>query len=306
MSKILKAAYQLSLIILSCISLLSCYSGRKSQAAKTVSAAKEIIAAETRQIAAIDSAKGQKLAEENIDTTINNRIIAKLAKYNEELDSIKSKTALAEAKLLKGRSFRKYYKSNGEPDLLELDSFAQKASIRMARYNMIKDGIGQSKKRLFEMAAFFGPGIFNIPDDKIDLANERFIPVIDSLIAFANAYDSIEQIGTLVVNGYADGMNIDETSPLFNLLLTDLKKTSATKEELNHQLSQLRALAIANLMEKLVTQKKEQFTSWDKFSINLFEYGQGETYPTKTIKDYTTDDERRRVVLIYWSVLPKD
>jgi len=33
--------------------------------------------------------------------------------------------------------------------------------------------------------------------------------------------------------------------------------------------------------------------------------GQGEEYPLPYITDYRDDDERRRIVLCYWSVLPE-
>lgn len=138
------------------------------------------------------------------------------------------------------------------------------------------------------------------------MADSLFTPVIDSLIDFANAYSHIDQTGTLVVNGYADGTNISTASSLYEVLLKTLNKQAAEREELNQGLSQMRATSIGDLMEKLVYKKQDFFTSWSTFKINLFQYGQGETYPTKTIKDYTLDDERRRVVLVYWSVLPRD
>jgi hypothetical protein len=288
------------------VNLFACYTGKKSEAAKMVAATKEVLVKETKEITQIDSVKERQLTDENIDTTINNRIISKLSNYNQELGGIQAKTIQTETLLAGNRSFRRNYKAVVLPTLTEMDSFINKSPVRMAKYRMIKDGIAQSKKRLYEMAAFFGPGKYDIPEDKNAMADTLFIPVVDSLINFANAYATIEQTGTIVVNGYADGMNIDNTSPLYDLLLAALKKTAASKEELNQQLSQLRADAISSLMEKLVRKKQDQFVSWRSFNIDLFENGQGETYPTKTIKDYTVDDERRRVVLIYWSVLPKD
>lgn len=306
MSKLNKKIAILLLGIACCTSLSSCYTAKKTQAAKLVTSTKEVLVKEISQITEIQSVKDQQLTDENIDTTINNRIIAKLNKYNAYAGYVQSKTSLTDTLLSNSRNFRKNYKAVVLPAMAEMDSFVNKSPVRMAKYRMIKDGIAQSKKRLYEMAAFFGPGKYDIPEEKTEMANTLFVPVIDSLINFANIYSSIDQTGTLVVNGYADGMNIDNTSPLYNLLLTALKKTAAGKEELNQQLSQLRADAIAVLMEKLVTKKKDQFISWGTFNINLFENGQGETLPAKTIKDYTVDDERRRVVLIYWSVLPKD
>lgn len=306
MSIVYKLTVRLFWILISVLSLYSCYSGRKSQASKTIAATSAVLMQETKEVTDISASKEQQLADENIDTTINNRIVEKMGRYEAELADIKNKISVTDSLLKKGSKFRRNYKEVVMPSLADMDSFTAKAEARMIKYRMIKEAIAQSKKRLYEMAAFFGPGKYEIPQDKADMANALFAPVIDSLINFSNSYSAIDQTGTIVVNGYADGMDINDSSELHGLLLAALNKTSASKEQLNMQLSQLRADAISALMEKLVFAKQGQFASWDKFIINMFEYGQGETYPTKTIKDYTTDDERRRVVLLYWCVLPKD
>ena len=57
-----------------------------------------------------------------------------------------------------------------------------------------------------------------------------FVPVIDSLINFANIYSSTDQTVMLVVDSYADGMNIDDTSPLYNMPLTAFKKRLLIKK----------------------------------------------------------------------------
>ena len=54
----------------------------------------------------------------------------------------------------------------------------------------------------------------------------------------------------------------------------------------------------------LLNNKKDAFTGDDKLKFNYYGYGQGETYPSKKITNYQEDDERRRIVLIYWSVIP--
>jgi hypothetical protein len=169
---------------------------------------------------------------------------------------------------------------------------------------MIKDGLEIAEKKLYQLAAFFGPGKYLIPADKTEKAYLMFTPLIDSLILFSNNYSDLSQTGSIIINGFADGTGFNPASQLYQELLAGLNKASAEKPELNMQLSQWRASAIANVVDTLVVQKKTSFKSWSTFSINSFEYGQGETFPTKTIKDYTADDERRRIVLIYWCVLP--
>ena len=40
-------------------------------------------------------------------------------------------------------------------------------------------------------------------------------------------------------------------------------------------------------------------------NTRFFKNGKGEEYPNKKIKNYMLDDERRRIVIIYWNALPK-
>ena len=109
---------------------------------------------------------------------------------------------------------------------------------------------------------------------------------------------------TLVVNGYADGQSIDTASELYQTLLSYLKKPDAERKQLNWALSELRAKEISDLLGRLLEQKKEAFKQTDKLNFSFYGYGQGETYPSKKISNYQEDDERRRIVLIYWSVIP--
>jgi hypothetical protein len=286
--------------------LVSCNASKKTEVKKLVSSAQTAIVKDDAHITALSSTKDLKLSEEKIDTTINNRIIAKLKAYQKVTDSAKAHTAAIENIFTGSTSFRKGYKNIFEVKGPSLEKYISDSAMRYYRFKMIDDGLSVADKKLYQMAAFFGPGIYKIPEGKVRLADSMFLPIIDSLIYFSNKYSQISQTGDIVIDGYADGMDITPDSELYGQLLAGLKKNSATKEKLNRQLSQFRAASIGNLLHDLVVKNKSQFKSWSTFDIMSFEYGQGETLPTKTIKDYTEDDDRRRVVLIYWCVLPND
>lgn len=81
-----------------------------------------------------------------------------------------------------------------------------------------------------------------------------------------------------------------------------LNKTDAVKEELNKKLSELRALELISQMTRLFIQKTS--SSPAKLKVEYIGQGKGEEYPIPSIKDYRENDERRRIVLCYWSVLP--
>jgi outer membrane protein OmpA-like peptidoglycan-associated protein len=302
MNQLTKINFSSLIMMVCCVGLYSCYSGKKAQASRMIASVKKAIVIEAKQINEIETIKEQK----NIDSTIDNRVKEKLHRYDAELQAMQTKTVELQNLLSNNKNFRKAHNTIVKPALKKMDAFVLTSQARILRYHMINDGIANATKKLFELAAFFGPGKYIIPEDKTEMAFNMFTPIVDSLIVFANNYSEIEQTGNLVINGYADATGIGETSELYRILVEALNKTTATKAELNQQLSQLRAGAIASLLNNLVNKKQTAFKSWKTFSVNLFEYGQGETYPTQTIKDYTEDDERRRVVLIYWCILPRD
>lgn len=157
MNTLVKATTHIIFSVICFISLYSCYSSKKTRAAKLVATAKEVIAKETGEISKVNSSKDQQLEAENIDTTINNRIVTKLAKYSGEINEVLSKADKTDSLLSSGKKFRRNYKSFVAPALVEMDSFTRSSPVRLAKYNMIKDGIAQSKKRLYELAAFLAP-----------------------------------------------------------------------------------------------------------------------------------------------------
>ena len=282
----------------------SCMSGKKSMVGNMVKNTSGILQEEVKEVAAVTVKKEAALENEKIDTTINNRINMRLDQYKIEMDSIQSALNYLEKQLANKKDFRKNFKSDITSTILSLERYNGQVYLRKAKMNMINENIDISDKKLYEMAAFFGPGVYTIPQEKQEMAQSLFAPLIDSLIAFANRYDSIPSSGTLVVNGFADAMDIAPESELYQVLMAHLNKTSAEKAELNTALSGLRATEISNLVENIIQQKAAAFKSSGKIQFHFYGYGQGETLPTKTIKDYTDDDDRRRIVLIYWNVLP--
>ena len=74
---------------------------------------------------------------------------------------------------------------------------------------------------------------------------------------------------------------------------------------MNQQLSEWRAVNIGNLMEYSLEKKIPNYTNIKAIEFLFVEKGKGEDFPSKKVADYKTDDERRRVVLLFWNILPK-
>lgn len=291
-------------ILLLLISISSCMGSKKARVQQAINRSKELLQQESKQMAATTESKELSLQQEKIDTTINNRINERLNKFKRGMDSIDNEIAYLEKKLTNPKEFRKEYKGVVTSKLILLENYNNHSSLRVYKMNMINEAIQIADKKLYELAAFFGPGKYIIPEDKFDVASVAFSPLVDSLMLFANKYDSVQSTATLVVNGFADGTGFSTESEMYQILLTYLKMTTATKEELNQAISELRAQEISKLIEVILQKKGTGFKAADKIKFLFFGYGQGETFPTKTITDYKTDDERRRIVLIYWIVLP--
>jgi hypothetical protein len=99
-------------------------------------------------------------------------------------------------------------------------------------------------------------------------------------------------------------VGITPGSELYYTLLDELRKPQAEKEELNQKISELRAKELIKQMTSLYLKKASGFKDADKLKIEYIGQGKGEALPVSSIKDYGIDDERRRIVLCYWVVLP--
>jgi hypothetical protein len=283
----------------------SCRTAKKAQFAVVLQSAAEQEKIEAELIDLLSKKKDIKLAEGIIDESIGYYIDQRLIKYQKRIDSLHDVINTLKTKLDNKRTFRKEFKII-QTRIILLDSFTKNKQPREYVFYMIDEGLDKSNRTLFEMAAFFGPGGYIIPEDKYSLAKEYFSPVIDSLMKFSNKFAAVNRTASIVLNGYADATGIGEVSNLYNLLLSRLNKTTATKEELNAALSDLRAENLRVFLNRLITERKNDFINLSAVTFENIRRGMGEKLPDPKITDYTLDDARRRIVLCYWSVLPND
>ncbi len=302
--KILFTLRSVSLLYLASL-MVSCMAGKRTMVKKLVARTDMMIREESASIASLGNKKDSAFYSERIDSTISNRISARLISLMYPLDSAKQESGYLSEVLKNKKEFRKQYKNSLPAKINYLEDFYKKRNVRLYKVQVINKAIEISDKEQFELAPFFGPGKFVIPNESYNEAITIFSPIIDSVVKFGNLYDSIPNTVTIVVNGYADGTGIGQGSALEKMLLGYLNTSSAPKEELNRAISELRAKQITMLLtEKVLLTKWKVFKNPQNISWNFFGYGQGETHPTKSITDYIANDPRRRIVLIYWIVLP--
>lgn len=246
----------------------------------------------------------EKLNENKIDSNINKILSGRILKYQHRFDSVEVEIAYIEALMKSKRAFRKAYKKKVIPSLNKLDSMYTLNKGRFAVYMMFDDALNTNSFALFDLAAFFGPGQFSIPQEMEATSLNTFSPLIDSLKLFSNKYKDIRRTATLIILGFADGQDINRDSDLCDTLVMKVGDPTATKQMLNQKLSELRADELIRLLTKLFLQKLPQFEKFETLNVEYIGQGKGEQYPMRSIKDYREDDERRRIVMCYWSVLP--
>ncbi len=283
----------------------SCRTAKKAQFNLVLESAAERGKIEAELIELLAKKKDIKLEEGTIDDSIGYHIDQRLIKYRRKIDSVSNVINTLKAKLDNKKTFRKEFKVI-QTRIILLDSFSKNKQAREYVFYMIDEGLDKANRTLFEMAAFFGPGGYIIPEDKYSLAKEYFSPVIDSLMKFSNKYSGVSRTASIILNGYADATGIGEGSNLYTLLLNRLNKITATKEELNAALSDLRAENLRVFLNRLINERRNDFQNLNAVTFENIRRGMGEKLPDPKIKDYTIDDARRRIVLCYWSVLPDE
>lgn len=293
------------LLLAFCVTGTSCIGTKKMKAAREkLNTIKEGQAVEVKQIRLIESTTVSKLEENKIDSILNNRYTNRVDIINSKMDSVGKEIGYLDSLMVNKSTFRKSYKMIIVPKLALLDSFRKLNSERNQVYLMLEDGLNTTNYTLFDLAAFFGPGKYLIPEDKMDLATLSFSPMVDSIISFSNKYKNIPRFATLIILGFADGTGFSE-GPLFDTLTGRIGRRDVTKEELNQKLSELRAEELIKLLSSQFQKRSYAIENLDLLKEEYLGRGKGEQYPLRTIKDYQVDDERRRVVLCYWAVIPK-
>jgi Icc-related predicted phosphoesterase len=261
---------------------------------------------EVKKIDGIGNVKGNVLASGRMDSTTASGVDNRLTNY---LKKIEENTK--EIKLLENRiSTPEDYAANSasiKARVLVIDSVVNKsAASRQYTFDMLEEGIQKSTKTLFSLAAFFGPGGYAIPVEKSEKARIYFSPVIDSMIKFSNKYAEAPRTATILVNGYADATQIGVGSKLYKELGQHIKVDSPNKAQLNTALSALRAEELSKLFTKTIKEKSSDIVAPSKITFENIEVGRGEQLPDPKITNYKANDERRRIVIVYWSVLPNE
>jgi hypothetical protein len=282
----------------------SCSISKRGALSKVVAAAKNTQQKDAVKLEILQQKKDEKLVAEKIDSTANANITEKITGYKNNLNSFSNSINFIDSAIKTNKLFRKN-KKEIELKLKLVDNYLKDTNLRLQRFAMIDEGLNIAQQYLFNLGAYFGGGVYKIPTEKLEEAQQSFSPILDSISNFYNRYNGIGRFATITLLGFADGSGFNKEGETYKTLIAILNDSLATKEMINQKISELRAKNMADIMETILAKKIPNYENLRTLDFAFLEIGKGEEYPSKKITDYTITDERRRVVLLFWNILPK-
>jgi hypothetical protein len=285
-------------ILLSFILLSSC------AAQKTVSPDLKSANAKLLELAAkLDEKAGDKLSEGNIDEGD-----AQLIK--DKIEVIKQRATLRQNDINQAESFQKNVftriANNGNMRSVENRLVGSMNDLlKDAReYEIINQALDLSSLFHFEKTAFFSPGKYLVPYEIRTQAKEVFMPIVDTIIGFANRYPENKFSAKIVTFGYADETPTPVGSELYNDMCMRLKMDVLSPYQINSYISFLRAKDIADVISEALDENQDRIVAPENVQISILKEGRSTELPDGE-KEYNEKDENRRVVKVYWNILPE-
>lgn len=297
---------KLQIIFFLVVTMASCGTQKRlTHAKQVVEQAKQNQVSENQSLCAITTSIAEKAEHSETDSIIHNEYEIVLKKLDDNLKKIEEKISLVELSMLNKSNFKKAaYNRQLMREVAFVDSFNLSVNKRQEIYSLLREALKVKAFALANQAAFFGLGKYRIQVNHFDKVREFVEPIIDSMAVFSNKFKEVPHIARIVFVGYADATGVKRGSDLYNEIAWFLKQETPTNENLNLVLSDLRAKELLAKTKTIMTENVNKFSDYNHLKIGYSGYGQGEKLPFKSIKDYKEDDERRRIVLFYWCVLP--
>ncbi len=246
----------------------------------------------------LDAIRTAKEQSNTIDDTANDRLKKFIGKTKKEIDTTIQKNTL----LVNGNVVSR----NDWKQLSNALANTQRSSTGIQeKLAFLEDLVNRNLVVKLDQDILFQSGSYSVSPDVIKNIGQLFEPAAKGIDAFTKKYPNFSLSLVITFKGYADGTIISPGSTLYNdlknqLVLANVKDPDS--KELNKELSRARAEAVKKLFAQFAATRKDNGI-YSKNIVSLYE-GKGEQFPDPTITDYKTNDPRRRVVLLYWSLFP--
>ena len=251
------------------------------------------------KLMALNAERIDKEKHNEIDDTANARIKKFIDRTKAEIDTlIKNNTVLIGETVVEKSDWDR---------LRNALSFSRSSSKKINdKLLFLNDLISRNLVVKLDQDVLFEPGKYEVSPSVAQTISKQFEPAVKEIDLFTKKYPDFPLSLVITAKGYADATVIAPGTQLYNELrqkLTRLSSQEPDSKELNKQLSRDRAESVKILFQSFATGSNANEIFKTKV-LYLFE-GKGETLPDPKVTDYKTNDPRRRVVLLFWSVFPE-
>lgn len=250
------------------------------------------------QLQQLEALRKKKEEQNQIDDTANARIQHFINNTHEEIVRIVNEnTLLVGETIVNKKDWDRLQKAL---------SFSRSSSKKIGdRVMLLNDLINRNMVVKIDQDVVFEPGKYSVSPSVAGTIGKLFEPAAKEIDQFVLKYPDFPLSLVITAKGYADGTPIVEGTPLYVSLKDRLKLQTRNPDprELNKELSRARAEAVINLFKQYTMDRSKGGGSIRNI-LYLYE-GKGDNPPDPKVKNYSIDDPRRRVVLLFWSLFPE-
>jgi hypothetical protein len=246
----------------------------------------------------LDDKRRLKDDRNQIDSAANDRIKKFIDKTNTEIETlVRQNSVIIQGTEISRDDWNKLRKALSSTRTAE-QRINQKISF-------LEDLINRNMVVRLDQDVLFEPGKYTVTPAVANIIGNFFEPVAKEIDLFTQKYPDFPLSLVITAKGYADGTSIAEGTQLYKELAEGLKLSGRVIDvkELNKELSVRRSRSVIELFEKYT--KGRSVSGGSVKNILYLHEGKGEFLPDPKIADYTIDDPRRRIVLLFWSVFPE-
>lgn len=252
----------------------------------------------SEKLKALDKQRQDKQDQNELDDTASSRLQKFIGMTNAEIDKLVTQNAI----LIGNTSVNK----DDWNRLKQALTFSNSTSKLIGdKVSLINELINRNTVVKLDQDVLFGPGQYNLSPSVAYNIGKIFDPVAKEIDYFVKKYPDFPLSLVITAKGYADATKIDESSFLYKKLrptLTIPESATATNEQINTALSNARAKSVIELLKTFTVGKSADGNNIR--NLLFLHEGKGEKFPNPKITDYSINDPRRRIVLLFWSIFP--
>jgi len=278
--------------------LYSCVPQKKVSIAKQqLSQQDSLLLNYNKNLVSLDEKRQKKQDQNELADTVNTNINKFIGKTTKDIDTLVDQNTI----LINGNVVNK----TDWERLQNALSFTRNAASKInQKILFLEDLIKRNMVVKLDQDVLFESGSYKASPAVIANIGKLFEPAAKEIDFFTGKYPDFTLSLVITMKGYADGTSINEGSALYNNLKARLKLSVSDPDgkELNKELSRARAEEVTNLFRKYADTRSDNGI-YKRNVIYIYE-GKGEQLPDAKIKDYSVNDARRRIVLLFWSIFP--